>query len=122
MNKNRKLTRLSIDFILAFSEGLREKIDHWKATGEKEILDVSGGYIYETMLNFAYNILINEGYPKKHLDEFFYNYGEPDKHKEWTEKACKFYNINRKTSSEVIEEFFDKNFKLKKEMEKFGEV
>jgi hypothetical protein len=121
MDRNRKMTKRTIDFILAVSESLRREMEHLKITGEKDVQDISGGYIYSVMLNFAYNILVKEGYSEKHLDEFFYNEGEPDKHKEWTEKARKFYHIDRKDPSKVVEEFFNEDpagIKLRKEIDK----
>ncbi|MBA7531909.1 hypothetical protein ES705_24135 [subsurface metagenome] len=86
MSKNRKMTKRTIDIILAVSNKLRREMEHWEITGEKDIQDVGGGYIYSVMLNFAYNILVKEGYSEKHLEEFFYNEGVPDRHKKWTEK------------------------------------
>ncbi|GAI83637.1 unnamed protein product [marine sediment metagenome] len=122
MNKNKKMTKQTIDFILAVSDKLRREMEHLKITGEKDIQDISGGYIYSVMLNFAYNILVKEGYCRRNLNEFFYNEGEPDKHKELTEKACIFYRIDRKNSSKVIKKFFDEGpgRKLKKEIDKLS--
>lgn len=117
MNKNRKLTRFSIDFILAFSEKLRKEIEDWEC-GRKNDIVVDKGYITQTMLNGIYNILINEGYSKKHLDKFFFNDDYPNTHKELTKKACKFYHINQ--TSEV-ERFFNEDpagIKLRKEIDK----
>ncbi|MBA7547144.1 hypothetical protein ES705_39546 [subsurface metagenome] len=112
MNKNRKMTRQTIDFILAFSERLRiaEK-DH----------DDDTEYITSTMLNGIYNILINEGYSKEHLDKFFFNDDYPNIHEKLTKKACEFYHIGRKDPSKVVEEFFNENprgIKLRKEIDK----
>ncbi|MBA7524427.1 hypothetical protein ES705_16565 [subsurface metagenome] len=124
MNKNREMTKRTIDLILAVSESLRREMEHLKITGEKDIQDVGGGYIYSIMLNFAYNILVKEGYSEKHLDEFFYNEGEPNKHRERTSKACMFYHTNQKNSSRVIEEFFGENpagIKLRKEIDNLSE-
>ena len=72
MNKNKKITRRTIDLILAVSDKLRREMEHWEITGEKDIQDIGGGYIYSVMLNFAYNILVKEGYSEKYLDEFFF--------------------------------------------------
>ena len=75
--RNRKLTRQSVDFILAFCDELRretERADLGKDIWEK----VDKAYITRTMLSGIYNILINEGYTKKHLDNFFFFEGEPD--------------------------------------------
>lgn len=120
--KSRELTRMSIDFILAFCEKLRTEIkngDIGKDIWEK----VDKSYITQTMLSGIYNILINEGYSKKHLDNFFYFEGEPNKHKEMTEEACKFYlpNHEGKKYSEIIEDFFYRNpggIKLREEIDK----
>lgn len=123
MNKNRKLTRLSIDFILAFCEKLKEEIEAFDQ-GAKKIEDIDEGYITQTMLNGIYNILINEGYTKKHLDNFFYFEGELNKHKKMTEEACKFYLPGHKKYSKIIEDFFYKNpggIKLRKEIDKSSE-
>ena len=109
------MTRSTIDFILAFSERLR--IAKKDSDYEKE-------YITSTMLSGIYNILINEGYSKEHLDKFFFNDDYPNIHKKLTEKACKFYHTNRKNSSKVIEEFFNENpagIKLRKEIDKLSE-
>ncbi|MBA7564003.1 hypothetical protein ES695_09510 [Candidatus Atribacteria bacterium 1244-E10-H5-B2] len=124
MNKNKKITRRTIDLILAVSDKLRREMEHWEITGEKDIQDIGGGYIYSVMLNFAYNILVKEGYSEKYLDEFFFNEGELDKHKEWTEKARKFYHIGRKDPSRAIKEFFNENpagVKLRMEINKLSE-
>jgi len=124
MDRNRKMTKQTIDFILAVSDKLRREMEHLKITGEKDIQDISGGYIYSVMLNFAYNILVKEGYSKKCLDEFFYNEGEPDKHKELTKKACKFYHIGQKNPSRVVDDFFyrdPRGIELRKEIDKLSE-
>ena len=129
MSKDRKITRQTIDFILAFCEKLRSEKDHWEHTGEKDIQDVAGGYITSSMLMGIYNILINEGYTKKHLDNFFFFGDEPNKHKKWTEKACKFYlrgdpGYNKYTEEKKIEDFFYKTIrgtKLRKEIDKLSE-
>lgn len=120
MNKNRKLTRFSKDFILAFSEKLRKEEKNWICRPDQ----VYQGYITSTMLNGIYNVLINEGYSKEHLDKFFFNEDYPNKYKEWTKEACKFYFINRENSSKVIEEFFNQDpagIKLRKEIDKLSE-
>lgn len=123
--RKRRLNRRSIDFILAFCEKYRGEI---KASdrGKKDILDVSGGYITFTMLMGIYNILINEGYTKRHLDNYFFFEGELNKHKEWTEQACKFYlrgdpNYNKYTKEKKVEDFFyetTRGIKLREEIDK----
>jgi len=73
VNKNRKLTKFSIDFILAFCEKLRT--DKRNTDNGKADLKVDEGYITDTMLSGIFNILINEGYPRKYLDKIFgYDY------------------------------------------------
>lgn len=102
------MTRESIDFILAFCEKLKGERKAWDR-GKEDIQDVGGGYITQTMLSGIYNILINEGYSKKHLDDFFFFEGEPNKHKEWTEKACKFYlRGQKKNTPQLLKIFFIK--------------
>jgi len=138
--KNRKLTRMSIDFILAFCEKLRSEKDHWEHTGEKDIQDVAGGYITSKMLMGIYNILINEGYTKEYLDEIFgWDYldnegrskkRELNKYKKQTEQACLFYlrgdpGYNKYTEEKKIEDFFYKTIrgiKLRKEIDELKGV
>jgi len=118
------MTRKTINFILAFCEKLRSEKDHWEHTGEKDIQDVAGGYITSTILSAIYNILIYEGYTKKHLDNFFFFDDEPNKNKEWTDQAYKFYYTKRKNSSRVVEKFFNEDpagIKLRKEIDKLSE-
>ena len=109
------MTKLTIDFILAFSERLRIA---------KKDNDYEKEYITSTILSGIYNVLINEGYPKEHLDKFFFNDDYPNTHKERTEKAYIFYRIDRKNPSKVIEEFFYKDpwgIKLRKEIDKLNQ-
>ncbi len=133
------MTRQTIDFILAFSEKLRSEKDHWEHTREKDIQDVAGGYITSTMLSGIYNILINEGYSKDYLDEFFgYDYlddkgrikkRELNKYQKWTDQACKFYLrgdpvYNKYIEEKKVEDFFYKTIrgiKLRKEIDKLLE-
>jgi len=120
-NRNRKLTGYSIDFILAFCEKLRT--DRRNTDNGKADLKVDEGYITQTMLSGIYNILINEGYSREHLNNFFFFEGEPNKHKEMTEEACKFYLPGHKRYSNIIEDFFYKNprgIKLRKEIDKLN--
>jgi len=108
------MTRQTIDFILAFSERLRIA---------KKDLDYDKEYITSTMLNGIYNILINEGYHKEHLDKFFFNDDYPNIHKKLTEKAYKFYHTNRENSSKIIEKFFNEDpagIKLRMEIDKLS--
>ena len=120
--KNRKLTRRSIDFILAFCEKFR--VNRRNTDNGKEDLKVDEGYITQTMLSGIYNILINEGYTKKHLDNYFFFEGEPNKNKEWTKEACKFYlhsdpDYNKYIAEKKVEDFFYKSIrgiKLRKEI------
>ncbi|MBA7560500.1 hypothetical protein ES695_03525 [Candidatus Atribacteria bacterium 1244-E10-H5-B2] len=118
--RNRKLTRQSVDFILAFCDELRretERADLGKDIWEK----VDKAYITRTMLSGIYNILINEGYTKKHLDNFFFFEGEPDKNREMTEKANSFYFPGQSKRSKIVEDFFQKDprgIKLRKEIDK----
>ncbi|MBA7537878.1 hypothetical protein ES705_30149 [subsurface metagenome] len=129
MDKNREMTKQTIDFVLAFCEKLRSEKDHWEHTGEKDIQDVAGGYITSKMLMGIYNILINEGYTKKHLDNFFFFDSESNKHKEWTKEACKLYlrgdpGYNKYTEEKKTEDFFYKTIrgiKLRKEIDKLSE-
>jgi len=117
--RNRKLTSRSIDFILAFCEKLR--VDIRNTDNGKADLEVDEGYITKTMLNGIFNVLINEGYSRKHLNNFFFFEGEPNKHKEMTEEACKFYLPGHKKYSKIIEDFFYKNpggIKLREEIDK----
>ncbi len=119
---NRPLTRYSIDYILAFCEKLRiiKENENWKY--EKEATDEA--HITFTMLMGIYNILINEGYPKEYLDNYFFFDNELNKNKELTEIACEFYHINRKNPSKVIEEFFYKDsrgIKLRQEIDNLSE-
>lgn len=111
------MTRLSINFILAYSQRLEE---------EKRDRNYDEEYITQTMLNGIYNVLRFEGYSKKYLDKFFFCEGYPNMHKEQTKKACKFYHyiFNRKNPSKVVEEFFNENpagIKLRKEIDKLSE-
>ncbi len=109
------MTRLTINFILAFSERLRIA---------KKDRDDDTEYITSTMLSGIYNILIYEGYTKEHLDNFFFFGNEPNKHKEWTDQAYKFYYTKLKNSSKIVEEFFNENpagIKLRKEIDKLSE-
>ena len=120
---NRKLTRYSIDYILAFCERLRiiKENENWKY--EKEAINKE--YVTFTMLMGIYNILINEGYPKKYLDNYFFFDDEPNKNKEWTKEACKFYlsgdpGYNKYIEEKKIEDFFYKTIrgrKLRKEID-----
>jgi len=123
MNKNRKMTRQTINFILAFCE--RRRI-------AKNDGDYAEEYITSIMLSGIYNVLINEGYTRKHLNNFFFFEGESDKHKKRTEQAYKFrYSSdwpepirNRKNPSKVVEEFFNEDpagIKLKKEIDNLSE-
>ncbi|MBA7513957.1 hypothetical protein ES705_09464 [subsurface metagenome] len=123
MNRNRKMTKLTTDFILAFSEKLRIL---------KKNRDYEEQYITSTMLSGIYNVLINEGYSKAYLDGFFFDDDHPNIHKEWTEQAYKFrYSSNwpepirnRKNSSKIIEGFFNEDpsgIKLRKEIDKLSE-
>lgn len=119
MKRNRKMTRQTIDFILAYSQKLKEEMRNCDR-GKKDIT-CDEGYITRTMLMGIYNVLINEGYPKKHLDNFFFFEGEPNKNKEWTEQACKFYFRNRRNFSKIVERFFNEDpagIKLRKEIDK----
>ena len=123
MNKNRKMTRKTIDFILALCDELKKEIEKWDL-GLEDNITVDKGYMTQTILSLIYKVLINEGYTKKHLDNYFFFEGEPDKHKKRTEKACKFYHTNQKNSSRVIEEFFGENpagIKLRKEIDNLSE-
>ena len=117
MNKNRKMTRQTINFILAFCE--RRRIAKNDGDYDKE-------YITSTMLSVIYNVLINEGYTKKHLDNFFFFEGEPDKHKKRTEKACKFRYLSDwpEPIKNRIEKFFYEDpagIKLRKEINNLSE-
>jgi len=123
MNKNRKMTRSTIDIILAFCERYRIV---------KNDGDYAEEYITSTILNCIYSILLSEGYTREYLNNFFFFEGESDKHKKLTEKAYKFrYNSdwpdpigNRKNPSSVVEDFFYKDsrgIKLRKEIDKLSE-
>lgn len=118
--KNNKLTRRSIDFILAFCDELRREREN-ADLGKDIWKEIDKAYITQTMLSGIYNILINEGYSKKHLDNFFFFEGEPNKHKEMTEEANHFYFHSQVKYSEKIEDFFYKDprgIKLREEIDK----
>lgn len=123
MDKNRKMTRKTIDFILAFCDELKKEREKWDL-GIEDNINVDRGYITQTILSLIYKVLINEGYSRKHLDNFFFFEGEPDKHKKRTEKVCKFYHTNQENSSRGVEDFFYKNprgIKLRKEIDELSE-
>ncbi len=93
MNKNRKMTKRTTDYILTFCNELRKEIkradlglDIWEK--------VDKAYITQTMLSGIYNVLINEGYTKRDLDNYFFFEGEINKHKKQTEQACKLYHTD----------------------------
>jgi len=101
MNKNKKMTKRTIDYILAFCNELRKEtkradlgIDIWK--------EVDKAYITRTMLTGIYKVLINEGYTREHLDNYFFFEGDIDKHKKQTEKASKFYHTDLEIKPEKI--------------------
>ena len=104
MSKNRKMTRQTINFILALSEKSRREKGN-DITVDKE-------YIAFTILSGIYKVLVNEGYSKKHLDKFFWCDDSPDTH------------IDRKNFSKIVEEFFDEDprgIKLRKEIDKLNQ-
>jgi molybdopterin-guanine dinucleotide biosynthesis protein len=115
MNKNRKMAKLTIDLILAFSERFRIA---------KKDRDDDTEYITSTMLSGIYNVLIYEGYSKEHLDKFFFNDDYPNTHKERTDQVYKFYYTKLKKSSKTVEEFFNEDpagIKLRKEIDRSSE-
>lgn len=115
--RNRKLTGYSIDFILAYSERWRRKREDWEL-GLRNEVEGDEQYIISTALGFAYNILINEGFAKKHLDQFFFE-GKPGKYRERTEKAYSFY-FRGLSLTERIQDFFyrdPKGIKLRREID-----
>ncbi|MBA7544844.1 hypothetical protein ES705_37205 [subsurface metagenome] len=123
MNKNKEMTKRTIDFILVICDELKKEIEKEKL-GNDIPEEIDKVYMTQTILSVIYKILINEGYTKKHLDNFFFFEGEPDKHKERTSKACTFYHANQKNSSMVIEEFFYEDpagIKLRKEIDNLSE-
>lgn len=112
MDRNREMTRQTIDFITAFSEKL-SKAKKSKEYGEE--------YIFLSMLKFAFTILTKEGYSEEHLDEFFF----PDIYSD--DIAYKTYgewrkHIAREDSKKVIEKYFNEGpgRKLKKEIDKLS--
>lgn len=116
MKRSRRLNKRSIDYILAFCEKLKKEREAWECGREKDIA-VDRGYITSTMLMGIYNILINEGYTKKHLDNYFFFDCEFNKHKERTKGACEFYHINQPSE---IERFFNEDpagIKLRREID-----
>jgi len=123
MDRNRKMTKKTIDFILCLCDELKKEIEKEKL-GNDISEEVDKVYMTQTILSLIYKILLDEGYSRKHLNEFFFFEGEPNKHKEMTEKASKFYHTNQKNSSRVIEEFFGENpagIKLRKEIDNLSE-
>ncbi|GAI28061.1 unnamed protein product [marine sediment metagenome] len=123
MDKNKKMTRKTIDFILAFCDELKKEREKWDL-GLEDNITVDRGYITQTILSLIYKVLINEGYSRKHLDNFFFFEGEPNKHKERTLKACKFYHTNQKNSSRGVGDFFYKDprgIRLREEIDKLSE-
>ena len=125
MNKNKKMTKQTIDFILAFCGKLRKEREEEKL-GRGKWENIEGSYITFTMLMGIYKVLINEGYTREHLNNFFFFDDEPDKHKEQTEKACEVYHIltGWKDPSRAIKEFFNENpagIKLRMEIDKLSE-
>ncbi len=117
------MTRLTINFILAFCNELKTEIEE-ERSGKGIWEKVDKAYITRTMLSGIYNVLIYEGYTKKHLDNFFFFDDEPNKHKEWTDQAYKFYYTKLKNSSRVVEKFFNEDpagIKLRKEIDKLSE-
>ncbi len=124
MDRNKKMKRKTIDFILALCDELKKEREKWDL-GLEDNITVDKGYMTQTILSLIYKVLINEGYTKKHLDNFFFFEGEPNKHEERTSKACTFYHTNQKNSSKVIEEYFYEDpagIKLRREIDKIGEI
>ena len=125
MNKNRKMTRKTIDIILALCDELKKEIEKWDL-GLEDNITVDKGYMTQTILSLIYKVLINEGYTKKHLDNFFFFEGEPDKHKKRTEKVCKFRYLSDwpEPIKNRIEKFFygdPAGIKLRKEIDNLSE-
>jgi len=122
MKKTRKLTKLSIKFILAFCDELRREREKEKI-GKGVLEDVNKAYITQTMLSGIYNVLINEGYSKKHLDNYFFFQGEPNKHKELTEEANRFYFKDQVLYPRVRDYFYrdPRGIRLRKEIDKLSE-
>ena len=114
MDRNKKMTKQTIDFILAFSEKLRKARENQEYDEE---------YIFLTMLKFAYTVLTKEGYLGEYLDEYFFPDGYPDDIEYKTYGEWKKH-IAREDSKNVVEEFFYKNprgVKLRKEIDKLSE-
>jgi len=114
MDRNKKMTKQTIDFILAFSEKLRKARENQEYDEE---------YIFLTMLKFAYTVLTKEKYFGEYLDEYFFPDGYPDDIEYKTYGEWKKH-IAREDSKNVVEEFFYKNprgVKLRKEIDKLSE-
>ncbi|MBA7564868.1 hypothetical protein ES695_07810 [Candidatus Atribacteria bacterium 1244-E10-H5-B2] len=113
MDKNRKMTARTIDYILSFCRRLSRA---------RENREYDEEYILFKLLSFAYTILLKEGYVEEHLGEwFFYNGFDPDDiayktYSEWRK------HIAQEDSRKVVEEFFNtpKGRRLKGEINKLS--
>jgi len=118
MDRDREMKKQTIDFILAICDKLKKEIEKEKL-GNDIPEEVDKVYMTQTILSLIYKVLIGEGYTKKHLDNFFFFEGEPDKHKERTEKASKFYHTDLEIKSrkkiDGLSDYVNKNREMKKQ-------
>ncbi|MBA7555281.1 hypothetical protein ES705_47939 [subsurface metagenome] len=117
MDRNRKMKRKTIDYILALCDELKKEIEKEKL-GNDIPEEVDKVYMTQTILSVIYKIMLDEGYPRKHLSDYFFFEGEHDKHKEMTEKASKLYHADLEIKSrkkiDGLSDYVNKNREMKR--------